>query len=297
MHVVGRIAVGNEVNPQESACFVARMLIALAALAFGATSLALAPPLARAQNVTTVGRAPTPEDAAAAEQLFRQGEEHYRSGRFAEAASLFTEAYIRARHPWLLYHVYLAHRDAEQEKLARDALARYLEEERNIPGRARLQLLLDRLEAQYGSARKFPASGLPPLAEQPAVGDADPERVARVASLEKKVSTPGIVLVAAGAAVVGAGAIVGLVGRNELQVLKEQCPTRTDCPVELEASWKRGRTLSIVADVTMGAGLVAAIVGAVLLLAPTGRRDADVSEMPVAVCSPTGCSIAIALPF
>jgi len=266
------------------------LVCTLAAIFVAATPADVA---AQGVSASASGRAPSAEDAASAEALFQLAEEYYRNGRYASAAQSYTDAYVKSRHGWLLYHAYLAHRDAGQHELARDALKAYLAVARNVPGRTRLQLLLDRLEEKHGPARPFPASGLPPLPE--AGGEIGVDPFAEEA--EEPIAGSVIGLTVGGGVLLATGVVIGLVARGEEDFLREQCPTRRNCAPELEENWRRGKTLTVVADVTMGVGMATAIVGGVLLTLQLlrgreKRADPSVDSAPLVNlgCVPGACA-------
>src|SRR5262245_31875642 len=104
----------------EAARMRARILVLWVLVA--CTALAM-PVGVSAQAVT-----PPPDSAEGrARESFNRGRIHYENGEFEAAALAFEEAYgLSGRHA-LLYNLYLAYRDANNQEKAAEALKNYLD--------------------------------------------------------------------------------------------------------------------------------------------------------------------------
>src|SRR5690606_25712958 len=82
-----------------------------------------------------------------AREAFERGRIHYDNGDFARAAAAFEEAYKLSGREGLLYNLYLAYRDANEQEKAAEALRNYLVKVEVIENRAQLESRLKALEA------------------------------------------------------------------------------------------------------------------------------------------------------
>jgi hypothetical protein len=91
------------------------------------------------------------------------------------------------------------------------------------------------------------------------------------------------------ASLITSGVFFGL-RAGAMSTLDANCPTRTTCPPEMRGTYDRGRTYTLVADVTLGAGVVA--IGTAAALFFTGRQHAEPSPGSIAVSPwPTGSGL------
>lgn len=73
-----------------------------------------------------VGTRAQEDPEARARAHFQVGRAYYNDGKFDEAAREFEQAYELTGAVPLLYNIYIAHRDAQRPRQARDALKRFL---------------------------------------------------------------------------------------------------------------------------------------------------------------------------
>src|SRR5690348_432321 len=86
---------------------------------------------------------PQTQDAETqAREAFQRGRIHYDNGEFDQAAVAFEEAYGLSHRHALLYNLYLAYRDANQQEKAAEALRNYLERVSVIENRPQLEARL-----------------------------------------------------------------------------------------------------------------------------------------------------------
>lgn len=264
---------------------------------------------------------------------FRLGRAYYESGRFAEAAEEFEEAYEHSGRAQLLYNVFLARRDAGQLDQAIEALKKYLEgvpEAKRDALEARLESI-KRLRGQRersageGETTSEPGSG--EVADQ---GEAADEEAgtegagAGEATTEEggskgeggpagdpvvqddggggRSSIPWIVMSVGGALLAG-GTITGVLALKEEKDLEGQCgPDGTSCPPGFESQTDRGQTLATTTDVLLAVGGVAVGAGVVLLFLlddDTTERAPTTPDSPTASvgCSANGCLGQLRLSF
>jgi tetratricopeptide (TPR) repeat protein len=256
---------------------------------------------ARAQGVIDMGSM-SDEQAKA---HFKVGKSLYESGRFAEAAVEWEQAYSLSQKAQILYNLYIAYRDASDLPNAIGALRRYLATDEADPAaRVNLQARLHAMEEsnsraslqQAQSPAQVPAAS-PPAPESANVGEpaASAVRATPPAYAQPEVRAPVLsyVLLAAGGALVVGGVVTGVVTNGKISDIKDACPNDT-CPAsyDLDANRHDARVWRTLTVALAGAGLVTASIGAILLLTRGSRVEAESSAAPdVAVaCGPSGCA-------
>lgn len=214
---------------------------------------------------------------ARARARFRVGRELYATGQFAAAAVEFEAAYGLSGRPELLYNIYLAHRDAQNEEAALDALRNYLALVPGAPDREHLTARLAALEAEVQRMREDAAA-------------ADAERAAAEAELEaarraaEEAGRPQYrhyagetwtwAILGVGGAAVIAGAVVGGVALSERSALDSNCVDHL-CPAGfgLEGRQSTISSLALASDVLIIGGAVLATTGLILGLTIGLDRD------------------------
>lgn len=230
---------------------------------------------------------PDPEptsDEQAARSAFARGRAAYDNGHFSEAARAFDEAYRLSGKDPLLYNLYLAHRDANHQEEAAEALRAFLAKVPDIENRAQLEARLKALDegiawerAQRERARALEQKATePPPA--PAPTDERPRRLVRA----------GYALSATAGALLVAALATGLSARKKERALEDGCDASRTCPRSLEETASRGERLARTTDGLLFSGLAVAGTGATLLvlgLRQTGERAPELG----ASCDRTGC--------
>ena len=228
---------------------------------------------------------------------FQVGVTYYDAGRFLEAARAFEQSYEASRAPEILYNVYVAYRDAGRIDEAASALRRYLADAPQIRERAVLQgrlRSLDQQIAERDAARRPEPNHEPDVVRQPDPRhdpdpDADPE-----ATPDDRGSAPVLpwILTGAGTVALIASGVLGLTVMSTYDELDSMCVDGT-CPAELEDDRDRAETRAVLADVLLGAGIISAGIGIVLLVTGAGA-DADEGDEGDAgvACGPAGCAAA-----
>lgn len=208
---------------------------------------------------------------------FRVGRELYSSGQFAAAAVEFEAAYALSGRPELLYNIYLAHRDAQNEEAALDALRNYLALVPEAPDREHLTARLAALEEEVRLAREAAAA----VDAERAAADAEIEAARRAAEEAARPqyrhyageAWTWAVLGVGGAAAI-TGAIVGGVALSERSALDSQCIDHL-CPPGFGLAGRQSTisNLALASDVLVIGGAVIAVTGLVLGLTIGLDRD------------------------
>jgi hypothetical protein len=106
---------------------------------------------------------------------------------------------------------------------------------------------------------------------------------------------PALVVAGAGALLLGGSAITGVMTASKQSQLEDGCPTRLGCDPALEDTRDSGKTLALVTDVLLFAGIAAVGVAATLLVfgqdEPSGSATASVG------CGPGGCMGSVRVGF
>jgi tetratricopeptide (TPR) repeat protein len=234
------------------------------------------------------------------------GKSLYESGRFAEAAVEWEQAYSLSQKAPILYNLYIAYRDASDLPNAIGALRRYLgTDEADGAARVNLQARLRAMEesnSRAGSQRvaespaDVPAATSPtPEAKattEPAASDALAPSADHAQPEARSVPVLSYVLLAAGGALVVGGVVTGVVTSGKISDIEHACPNDT-CPAsyDLDGSRHDARAWRAVSVALAGAGVITAGIGAILLL--TGGSQVEVAssiEPAVALaCGSSGC--------
>jgi tetratricopeptide (TPR) repeat protein len=256
---------------------------------------------ARAQGVIDMGSM-SDEQAKA---HFKVGKSLYESGRFAEAAVEWEQAYSLSHKAPILYNLYVAYRDASDLPKAIGALRRYLAtDEADAAARVNLQARLHAMEesntrasqpAPQSPADKLavsPPATEPAIAREPASRDV-PAPPPRDAEPELRSHVLSYVLLAAGGALIVSGVATGIVTSGKISDIKDACPNAT-CPASynLDSNRSDARVWRALTVSLAGAGVVTASIGAILLFTGGSRGEAESSGHPTVAfaCAPSGCA-------
>jgi tetratricopeptide (TPR) repeat protein len=271
----------------------ARVLVVWVLLA--CTALAM-PASLSAQAVT-----PPPDSAEGrARESFSRGRIHYENGEFEAAALAFEEAYgLSGRHA-LLYNLYLAYRDANNQEKAAEALKNYLDRVEVIENRAQLEARLKALQEGIEAKRKQEEAQRAEAVKR-VIGEPGPETRPDEPSEEGGRWWMVPTVVAGVGALMMAGSIpTGIMARSKQKELDDKCPDKM-CDASLQATADSGKMLSYVTDGLLFGGAAVAVTGVVLLFvkkpkaddaAATARRPA-----PQLACSTRGCNGSVTFRF
>jgi tetratricopeptide (TPR) repeat protein len=277
------------------------------ALALCSTPLSARPALAQATAAP-----PAATDTKQAEEMARQhfqlGRAQYEGGQFREAASSFEQAYALSKREMLWYNIYLAHRDAGNNKQAAIALRNYLERVPELENRAQLEARLeslDRIVAQdeqreREARERAAAQQQAPAAPEEQDAAPAPVEVAHASpTIEKKESSSLLpyILVGSGGALVVGGVIVGAMAASKHSELEEKC-SDGPCDPSLKSIADVGKTLNLTADVLLIGGIAAAATGGVLWFLASSDDSSEEQPVRAAVgCGPRACNGTVAVSF
>jgi len=282
------------------------------ALALCSAPLHASPLSAQAAQTPAATPAPAAEatDPAQAEELARQhfqlGRAQYQGGSFSEAAASFEHAYALSKREMLWYNIYLAHRDAGNNKQSAIALRNYLERVPELENRAQLEARLeslDRIVAQEEQREREASERA--AAQQRASDESDqaapaPALVAEQSPTIKREQSSSIVpyiLMGVGGAMVVGGVVVGVMAMGKHSELEEKCVT-DPCDASLKSLADDGKTLNVVADVLLFGGIAAAATGGVLWFLDSSDDSAGEQPVRAAVsCGPHACNGRVAVSF
>lgn len=221
----------------------------------------------------------TDADEEEARRHFELGRRYYDTGRFAEAAAAFREAYRLSGRPRLLYNLFLALREVGDLDGAVDALERYLETVTDVDERIRVEA---RLESARRTRDQMRRAATPPSAAPPPARDAT-------------LTTLGIALASVGGALLIGSAVTGALALDHDAQLDAMCVGSVDCEEGFESVQSTGFALAVTTDVLWITGAVALASGLVALLADAlGGGGAESPSARAALgCSGDGCALVV----
>ncbi len=255
---------------------------------------------------------------------FRLGTAYYESGRFAEAAGEYQQAYDLSHRPTLLYNLFLAWRDASELGHAVEALRAYLSEgsppsDTRIRLEAQLEGMERRLEQQRAAAATqsqssttstptqtttenqtgtetgrdttttTPTGGLDD-GTQTGVDTSDQALVDEEEEEGGGVPLVPIIVMGAGGALVVVSVITGVMALGKKGELDDMCTADGACAPGFESARDSGRTLATVTDIMLFGGLATVAVGAVLLALGVGSADEEEDTSLGFACTGDGCA-------
>jgi tetratricopeptide (TPR) repeat protein len=271
---------------------------------FGGGERALAQ--AKPAKPAPTAAAPSPTETQARE-AFERGRIHYDNGDFPRAAAAFEDAYRLSGRDGLLYNLYLAYRDANNQEKAAEALRGYLTKVEAIENRPQLEARLKALEdgiAQRKAAEAAEAAERDRLAREQAEREANAQKQAAAQSapaaapVNKHWWVPGVAVMGAGAALMLGSIGTGVASNSKADKLEKECMDGI-CDPSFKSTGDSGKTLAVVTDVLLFGGLATAVVGGVLLLLKKPKKAASAQDKPQAhvSCSRAGCVGSMSLRF
>ena len=253
--------------------------------------------------------AATPDTQAQARQAFERGRIHYDNGEFAKASVAFEEAYKLSGREGLLYNLYLAYRDANEQGKAAEALRGYLTKVEVIENRAQLEARLKALDE--GIAQRKAAEAAKAERERERERERmEQERAAQQAAAANQPAAPvaekprdkwwlvPVAVMGGGGALMLGGVVTGVMANSKSSELEDKC-VGGQCPANLKSTADSGKTLAVVTDVLLFGGLATAAAGAVLLFLKKPKKDVAAETGPTAnvSCTRVGCAGTVSLRF
>jgi tetratricopeptide (TPR) repeat protein len=235
-------------------------------------------------------------DETEAREAFQRGRIHYDNGEFDQAATAFEQAYSLSHRHALLYNLYLAYRDANQQEKAAEALGNYLDRVEVIENRPQLEARLKALEEGI-AARKAEEAAKAQAAAAPSTTAAAPSEAGASGEPENKRwwLTP-VVIGSAGAAMMVGSIATGLMANSKQKELDDKCVNGT-CDPSLKSTADSGKTLALVTDILLIGGGAVLATGAVLFFVKKPKASEQPSTSASAICTPRLCGGSLAVRF
>lgn len=218
---------------------------------------------------------------------FEAGRSYYEQARYDDSAREFKEAFALSGRPALLLNLSQAYERGLHFAEASAEIKRYLEIVPETPDRKTLEERIARLEELQARVQPT-AAGAPAPAQgaqsqpqpkpesQPATQPAPAASAPTAARGEEDsgLFVPGVVLVASGGAVLAGSIVIGLIAHGKYSDLEDLCGSGP-CPASAQDDIDSGETLATVSTVLMGVGIVAAGIGAALLIVDANHHSGD----------------------
>jgi tetratricopeptide (TPR) repeat protein len=222
------------------------------------------------------GKKVSKKDDAHARRLYKTGDRAYAEGRYEDAVAAFEKAYAMSGRSLLLFNLGNAYERLQRYQDAAEALERYLPDAKpseqdaiakrvaNLKQRAKQQQEQKEREEREAQKRREKAAKPPPPSPQP------PRETGSSPTL-------GYVLLGTGGAALAVGGVFGALALSARHDENSDCADSTlgrFCTTTANAAISRDRNYSLVADIGFGVGIVAAGVGAYLVLTSnSGKED------------------------
>ncbi len=232
---------------------------------------------------------------ARARDAFQRGRIHYDNGDFARAALAFEEAYSLSNRHALLYNLYLAYRDANQQENAARALSNYLDLVDAIENRPQLEARLKALEEGLAKLQEEEAEKAKQDQAAPST-QASPSHQVDLTKPARWWIMP-VAVMGTGAALMAASVATGVMALSKQQQLDDECVGGV-CDPSLRGTADSGKTLAIVTDVLLFGGAATAATGAVLLFLKKPKAESAPAKTSTNVhCSTRSCGASLSVRF
>lgn len=244
-------------------------------------------------------------DDAAAREFFTAGNNLYSLGRYHDAAIQFQQAYDLSERPELLYNIYLAHRDASEQRQAAEALRLYLEAMPEAENHQALSVRLENLDraiAEQDDARDAAAREAEEAVRREQAERERREAEERAIARDNQTIAPWIIA-ASGGAVMLVGVVTGIVALGLKSSLDANCIPVGDgtsiCPNDSDLMDKQSAlsTFAVMTDIFLIGGAVIAAAGLTWGLIRLGGDDDEDAPAVSAMCGPTGCGATMRVGF
>jgi tetratricopeptide (TPR) repeat protein len=231
--------------------------------------------------ITSMGRPalgdPKESDEQRAQKLYEVGDDHYAAGRYEDAVVHFQQAYELSPQPALLFNMANAYERMGEYEQAAEHLRRYLESPK-AEDVASVRERIRRLELSAKASKTVrgePGSG---ASAAPGGPDAAAGVSARAnAAQAGRSRVLSYSLLAVGAATVGGGVVFGLLSNQAGDDAADLCTGDGLCTRNARSKLDRQKRFALLSDVSIGAGVICAGTGALLLLL---RNQSD-EEQPL----------------
>lgn len=266
---------------------------------------ALALPVAGAAHAGDSGAAADADDGRARE-LFMQGDRAYAEGDYETALEAFEQAYALSGRHALLYNMANAHERLAEYDKALDKLRKFLPhassgQQKLIEKRMRsLQMRLDAQRAEEAEKPREPKEEREPEATEQ---EPDKEESGAKVTVDGEPPPPylGYALVGVGALGLGLGTYFGMQALDARSEAEDGCPDvdgARRCTTDARDAIDRDKSNSLLADVSLGAGIASAAVGVWLILSHDGTtRETDTATRVTASPRAGGGQVDVVLRF
>lgn len=236
---------------------------------------------------------------AEARRLFKEGDRLYAEGDYEGAVKAFEKAFELSKQPALKYNLANAYERLARYEEALAALKDYephaAADERSILKR-RVGKLQERADQQKADREKAAAAGEAPTAqaESSPVTQAPPADTSSV-STDKPTPILGYVLVGVGAVGVGLGAFFGVQALGSKSDAEKACPEAGGarrCPGSAADMLSTNSRDALIADISIGVGLVAAAVGTYFIIKSPSSKDSASAKVR-ATAGPQGGNLSL----
>lgn len=242
----------------------------------GPTFLALAALIFIASTAGPALGDPKEDQEQRAQKLFQVGDDHYAAGRYEEAVAHFQQAYDLSPQPALLFNMANAYERMGEYEKAADHLRRYLESPK-AEDVASVRERIRRLELSARASGTVSAESGPGAGASPGSGSAAGVSARANAARAGRSRLLSYSLLAAGAAGIGGGVVFGLLSNQAGDDAADLCTGDGLCTRNARPELDRQKRFALLSDVSIGAGVICAGAGALLLLL---RGQAD-EEQPL----------------
>jgi tetratricopeptide (TPR) repeat protein len=233
-----------------------------------------------------------------ARRVFKEGDRLYAEGDYEGAVRAFEKAFELSKQPALKYNLANAYERLARYEEALAALKDYephaAADERDVLKR-RIGKLQERADQQKADREKAAATGEAP----PEQAESAPASEARPADTSVSTAEPtpilGYVLVGVGAVGVGVGAFFGVQALGSKSDAEKACPEAGGarrCPSSASDTLSTNSRDALIADISIGVGLVAAAVGTYFIIKSPSSKDSASAQVR-ATAGPRGGNLSL----
>jgi hypothetical protein len=238
---------------------------------------------------------------AEARRLFKEGDKQYAEGDYEAAVRAFEKAYELSKQPALKYNLANAYERLARYEEALSALKEYephaAADERDVVKR-RIGKLQERAEQKNAEKAKGASSDQEPVEPThatPPVPSEEPSPPGASPITASPTPVLGYVLVGVGAIGIGTGAFFGIQALGSKSDAEELCTESAGtrrCPASASDTLSSNTRSAVIADISIGVGLVAAAVGTYFIIKSESTASATSARVRAAA-GPRGGSLSL----
>ncbi len=222
------------------------------------------------------------KDDLHARRLYKKGDRAYAEGRYADAVTAFEEAYALSGRPLLLFNLGNAYERLERYQDAAEALDRYLPDAKPREQDAiekRIENLKRRAKKQEEAKEREKEAKKAERRKHASVAVKKHEHHEPKAGTSS--SALGYVFLGTGGAALVVGGVFSVMALSARHDEQSNCATTSGqrlCTTDADSAIQRDQRYSLAADIGFGVGIVAAGVGAYLVLGSHHEKEAAGTE-------------------